>query len=90
MSYLKFRATNNGSNAAHTIAADFNTTSIISRLELYHGLNLLEQIPEYGLLVSLWHDTCGTSTAFGSTGNLLEGQSAGTSNPRTGETIAGD
>jgi len=89
MSYLKFRDTNKGVDATNTIAADFNIASVISRLELCHGSNLLEQIHEYGLLVNLWHDICGNSTAFGSTGNLLEGQTAETSSPRTGEAIAG-
>ena len=37
MSYLKFKVTNTGTDAAHTIAADFNIASIFSRLELYHG-----------------------------------------------------
>ncbi len=53
MSYLKFKVTNNGTDPAHTIAADFNIASIFSRLELCHGSNLLEQIMEYGLLVNL-------------------------------------
>ncbi len=71
MSYLKFLVANYGTDAAHTIATDFNIASIISRLELYHGSNLLEQFHEYGLLVNKWHDICGNSAAFGSTGNLL-------------------
>ena len=90
MSYLKFRITNYGTDGAHIIAVDFNIVSIIARLELHHGSNLLEQIHEYGPLVNLWHDICGYSAAFGSTGDLLEGQSAGTTNPQTGEAIAGD
>jgi hypothetical protein len=90
MTYLKFKVTNKGIDAAYTIAAYLIITSIFSRLELYHGSNLLEQIHEYELLVNLWHDICGNSAAFGSMGNLLEGQSAGTPNPRTGEAIAGD
>ena len=89
MCYLRFVVTNLGGDAGDTIVADFNIASIISRLELYHGSNLLEHIHEYGLLVNLWHDICGSSAAFGSTGNLLEGQTAGTTNPRTGEAIAG-
>jgi hypothetical protein len=90
MSYLKFKVTNNGTDAAYTIAADFNIAYIFTRIELYNGSNLFEQIHEYRLLVNLWHDICGNSAAFGSTGNLLEGQSAGTTLSRTGETIAGD
>ena len=89
MSYLKFRVTNTATDAGHTIAVDFNIASIFSRLELYHGSNLLEQIYEYDLLVNVWHDISGNYAAFGSTGNLLEEQSAGTTNPRTEEVIAG-
>ena len=40
--YLTFRVTNNGIDAGHTIAADFNIASIFSRMELYHGGILLE------------------------------------------------
>jgi hypothetical protein len=89
MSYLKFKVTNTGTDVAHTIASDHNIASIFSRFELYHGSNLLEQVHEYGLLVNLWHDMCGNSASFGSTGNLLEGHTAGTTNPRTGEVIPG-
>jgi hypothetical protein len=73
MSYLKFKVTNLGTDAGHTIAADFNIASISSRLELYHGSSLLEQIHEYGMLVNLWHDICGDLSSFTTTGNLLEG-----------------
>jgi hypothetical protein len=88
MSYLKFRVQNTGVDAAHTIAADFNIASIFSRLELYHGSNLLEQIHEYGLLVNVWHDMTGSTAAHGTTSNLLEGQNVASS-LRTGEAIAG-
>jgi hypothetical protein len=88
MSYLKFKVTNTGTDAGHTIAADYNIASIFSRLELYHGSNLLEQIHEYGLLVNLWHDMTGSSAAHGTTSNLLEGQNVASS-LRTGEAIAG-
>jgi hypothetical protein len=89
MSYLKFHVTNTATVAGHIIAADFNIASIFSRLELYNGSNLLEQTHEHGILVNIWHDICGILAAFGSTGNLLEGKSAGTTNPRrTGEVIS--
>jgi hypothetical protein len=88
MSYLKFRVTNTGTDAGHTIAADFNIASIFSRFELYHGSNLLEQIHEYGLLVNLWHDLTGNAASHGTTMNLLEGQGVAAS-LRTGEAIAG-
>ncbi len=42
------------------------------------------------MLVNLWHDICGNSASFGTTGNLLEGQTSGTTNLKTGETIAGN
>ena len=73
MSYLKFRVTNKGTDASHTIQPDYNIASIFSRLELYHGSNLLEQIHDYGLLVNLWHDMCGNVAAHQTTQNLLEG-----------------
>jgi len=85
ISYKKFKVTNNGTNVSHTIAADFNIASISSRLELYHGSNLLEQVMEYGMLVNLWHDICGNLSSLTTTGNLLEGQGAS----REGEAIAG-
>jgi hypothetical protein len=40
---------------------------------------------EYGMLVNLWHDMCGSTASFTTTGNLLEGQ--GTSS-RMGATLA--
>ncbi len=36
MSYLKFKVINTGTDAEHTIAADFNIASIFSRFELHH------------------------------------------------------
>ena len=53
MSYLKFRVTNTGTDAAYIIAADFNIASIFDRMELHHGANLLKQTHSYGLLVIL-------------------------------------
>jgi len=52
LSYLKFKVQNTGTDAGHTITADFNIASIFSRLELYHGSNLLDHNHEYGLLVT--------------------------------------
>jgi len=73
MSYLKFKVTNTGTDASHTIAVDYNIASMFSRLELYHGSILLKQIHEYGLLVNLWHDMTGSLAAYGTKSNLLEG-----------------
>ena len=58
MSYLKFQMKNTTTGTA-PLAPDFNIASIISRLELYYGSNLLEQIMEYGMLVNLWHGIAG-------------------------------
>jgi hypothetical protein len=52
MSYLKCQLKNTTTGTA-PLAPDFNIASIFSRLELYHGSNLLEQIMEYGMLVNL-------------------------------------
>ncbi len=89
MSYMKFKVTNDGTDAAHTIAADYNIASIFYRLELYHGSNLVEQIHKYGTLVTLWHDMTDPSLLTArSTSKLMEGQSV-SSSLRTMETIAG-
>jgi len=55
MSYLKIKLKNTTTGTT-PLEPDFNIASIFSRLELYHGSNLLEQIMEYGMLVNLWHD----------------------------------
>jgi hypothetical protein len=90
MCYLKFSVTENGIDAIHTIAADFNIALFFSTLDfLYYGSNFLEQTHEYGLLVNLWHDIFGYSAVFGLSGSLIEGQAVWTSNPRTRESMAG-
>jgi hypothetical protein len=88
MSYLKLKVENTLTDKANTIKADFNIASIFSRRELYHGSNLLEQITEYGMLVNLWHDLCGSLASFVATGDLLEGQGTDAT-PREGEAIDG-
>jgi hypothetical protein len=40
MSYLKFKVPNDGTDAAHTIAVDYNVASKFSRHEMYHVSNL--------------------------------------------------
>ena len=87
MSYLKFKVTNTGTDAAHTIDADLNIASIFDRLELYHRANFLEQVHSHGFLVNLWHDMTGSTAAHGTTSNFLEGQNGTT--VRTGEAIPG-
>ncbi len=89
MSYLRFKVSNDVLDAAHTIAVDYNIASIVSRLESYHGSNLLEQIAEYVTLVTIWHDMAGSLACNGTTSNLLEAQNV-FSSLRTGEIIAGN
>jgi hypothetical protein len=84
MSYLKFQLNNTKTDTA-PLVPDINIASICSQLECYHGENLLDQIMEYGLLVILWHDMCGSIDAFTTTGNLLEGHST---TSRAGANIA--
>ncbi len=55
-----------------TIALDYFVSSLITRLEIYHGFNLLEQIHEHGLLHTLWTDMTGCSDAHITTGNVLK------------------
>jgi hypothetical protein len=69
-------------------SADYNIAPIFSRLELYHGSSLLEQIHEVGFLVNLWHDMTGNIVAHGTTSSLLEGQNV-SSTLRSGEAIPG-
>ncbi len=95
MSYLKFRVINTSVRTAEEILAgtpasfapDYSVSSLISRLEIYHGSNLLEQIHEYGLLNTLWTDMTGCSDAHLTTGNVLEGM--GTT-ARLGESLTVD
>jgi len=58
MSYLKFKLTNTSvrtsadvtAGTPATISPDYSASSLIERLELYHGSSLLEQTHSYGLL----------------------------------------
>jgi hypothetical protein len=95
MPYLKFKFKNTfvitaaevtaGKQA--TIAPDYSVSSLIARLEIYNGSNLLEQIHEYGLLHALWLDIIGCTDAHLSTGNVMEGM--GTT-VRVGEALTVD
>ena len=89
MSYLKFKLKNTSvvvAGETAPIAPDYAAASIISRLELYHGSNLLEQVHEYGMLYNLWLDISGSAEAHKHTGSMLEGMNASTE--RTGESLA--
>jgi hypothetical protein len=84
MRYPKFQLKNTTTGTAPP-ALDFDIASIFSRLEVYHGSNLLEQIMEHRMLVNLWHDMCRSTSSFTTTGNLLEGQATVS---RTGASLA--
>ena len=83
MSYLKCKVTNTSvrkteeaaASKQATIAPDYSVSSLIARLEIYHGSNLLEQINEYGLLHTLWTDMTGCMDARIITGNVIKGMS---------------
>ena len=96
-SYLKFKVTNTGTvlNANATPATvnekwapDYTASSFISRLELFHGSNLLEQIHDYGLLYQLWMDMVADDSATQYTGTVVEGIAV-SANPRVGADIDG-
>ena len=76
MSYLKFRFTNTGAQTDSSCSFDYTASSIIERLELYHGSNLLEQIHGYNVLHSLLTDAMGSLEAQTNTGTILEGISS--------------
>ena len=84
MSYLKFKLSNTSVRTAAevtagtpaTITPDYSVSSLIERLEIYHGSNLLEQIHGYGLLHTMWTDMTGCADAHYTTGNVMEGMGA--------------
>ena len=93
MSYLKFKLTDTSviteaEVAAYkqaTIAQDYTVSSLIERMELYHGSNLLEQLHSYNLLHTLWTDIIGCGDVHMSTDHVLEGMGT---NARVGEGLA--
>jgi len=88
MSYLKFKVTNLNANSGEKFAPDYNASAFISRLELFHGSNLLEQIHDYGLLYQLWMDMTADESAVRYTGSVVEGMSTGAA-VRVGADMAG-
>mmetsp|Transcript_36540 Transcript_36540/g.86809 ORF Transcript_36540/g.86809 Transcript_36540/m.86809 type:complete len:452 (+) Transcript_36540:478-1833(+) len=74
MSYLRFDVANTTED--RILRPDYSISSIISRISIYHGSNLLEDIHEYGLLHSLWMDIAGDADALGTSGNVMEGVDA--------------
>ena len=87
-SYFKFRVTSTVAAAAApgTITPiDYSAHSFISRLELYHGSNLLEQISEYHVLAHLLKDIQTGADSQLTVGNALEGIASA----RVGEALVG-
>jgi hypothetical protein len=84
MSYLKFKVANTSvrtdaevtAGTLATITPDYSVSSLIKRLEIYHGSNLLEQIHGYDLLHTMWTDMTGCADAHFSTGDVMEGMGA--------------
>lgn len=83
MSYLRFTLQNTGGNP---ITPDLTASSVISRLSLYHGSNLLEDIQEYNVLHNLWTDMTGENDVMRTSSNVMEGGD----NNRAGLPVAGN
>ena len=97
MSYLKFKLTNTSVRTAEeavaskqaTITPDYSVSSLIDRIEFFHGSNLLEQLHSYNTLHTLWMDIVGCSDAHITTGNVLEGMASDTARVGDGP-VAGE
>lgn len=87
-SYFKFRVTSTVAAAAGGTQTplDYSAHSFISRLEVYHGSNLLEQISEYHVLATLLKDITSGADNQLTVGNALEGVGA---TARVGEALVG-
>ena len=70
-SFLKLKVNNRSTAQAHVL--DFSAHRLISRLEVYHGSNLLEQISEYGVLATMLKDLQTGSDEFSTVASVLEG-----------------
>lgn len=73
-SFMRFTLKNN--NANNAIYVDGTGASIIQRLDVYHGSNMLESVQDYGVLMSYLTDfqlntsqRAGLETAYGTTSN---------------------
>ncbi len=74
MRYLQFRL-NNTSKGRVPLRSYFNIASIISRLECYHAVILLDSVNDYALLVNLLMNICWSTVFFVTACILLEGHS---------------
>jgi hypothetical protein len=83
-SYFKFRVNNYNTTAGAILTLDYSAQALISRLEVYHGSNLLEQISEYNVLAHILKDIQSGADHQLTVGSALEGISG----TRTGEGIA--
>ena len=95
MSYLKLNVKNTSvittqevtAGKQATITPDYSVSSLIERLETYHGSNFFEQIHGYGLLHTLWTDMTCCGDAHLTTGNVMEDMGL---TARTGEALTVD
>ncbi len=69
-SYLKFKVTN---NHADDMTVDNNVNSLIQRITIYHGSNLLEDINDYGVIASMLFDLQVNGAELGKTGSITSG-----------------
>ena len=83
-SYFKFKLNNTG-GASSTLTLDYSAHALISRLEIYHGANLLEQISDYNVLAHILKDIQSGSDHQLCVGAALEGINS--TGSRVGETI---
>lgn len=73
-SYLKFKVTN---NHADEMTVDNNVNSLIQRLTIYHGSNLLEDINDYGVIAGMLFDLQVNGSEMGRTGAITSGSEGG-------------
>tara|TARA_R100000482_G_scaffold4609_1_gene1592 strand:- start:622 stop:1956 length:1335 start_codon:yes stop_codon:yes gene_type:complete len=69
-SYLKLKLTNNHADA---LTVDNSVHSLIQRLTIYHGSNLIEDINDYGVIASMLYDLQVDGAELGRTGAITSG-----------------
>lgn len=84
-SYVRYTVKNNDATVGNTITFDNNGASVIDRLDIFHGSNLLESVQGYNILYSYVLDfnlqtaqRNGLSTMYGTDGASVSNNRAGT------------
>jgi hypothetical protein len=86
-SYIRYTVQNNDATAGNFIFFDATGASVINRLDVFHGSNLLDSIQSYNQLYSYLLDVqCNSATAQGL--SSCYGTSSGITTQRAGATIA--